>query len=103
MPFTHKRNPWLSQDAIRSVSKEGRHLLSSLEASGTEEDSHWDVKLDWDTVQRYSTSSKPQGYMCGLGLLGRCQALGRIWKGEGNVYNIYTLYIRHIMPYIEGV
>ncbi|XP_076005159.1 proto-oncogene DBL [Genypterus blacodes] len=40
------------KDAIRSVSKEGRHLLSSLEASGKEEDSQWDVKLDWDTVQR---------------------------------------------------
>ena len=42
----------LWQDAIRSVSKEGRHLLSSLEASGREDDSQWDVKLDWETVQR---------------------------------------------------
>ncbi|XP_034453197.1 proto-oncogene DBL isoform X1 [Hippoglossus hippoglossus] len=39
------------KDAIRSVSKEGRHLLSSLEASGREDDSQWDVKLDWETVQ----------------------------------------------------
>uniref|UniRef100_A0A3Q3JJ39 MCF.2 cell line derived transforming sequence a n=1 Tax=Monopterus albus TaxID=43700 RepID=A0A3Q3JJ39_MONAL len=39
------------KDAIRSVSKEGRHLLSSLETSGKEDDSHWDVKLDWETVQ----------------------------------------------------
>uniref|UniRef100_A0A8D3BKV6 MCF.2 cell line derived transforming sequence n=1 Tax=Scophthalmus maximus TaxID=52904 RepID=A0A8D3BKV6_SCOMX len=40
------------KDAIRSVSKEGRHLLSSLETSGKEDDSEWDVKLDWETVQR---------------------------------------------------
>ncbi|XP_029020159.1 proto-oncogene DBL isoform X2 [Betta splendens] len=40
------------KDAIRSVSKEGRHLLSSLETSEAEEDSQWDVKLDWETVQR---------------------------------------------------
>ncbi|XP_056239333.1 proto-oncogene DBL isoform X3 [Seriola aureovittata] len=40
------------KDAIRSVSKEGRHLLSSLETSGKEDDSQWDVKLDWETVQR---------------------------------------------------
>uniref|UniRef100_A0A8D3CBG5 MCF.2 cell line derived transforming sequence n=1 Tax=Scophthalmus maximus TaxID=52904 RepID=A0A8D3CBG5_SCOMX len=33
------------KDAIRSVSKEGRHLLSSLETSGKEDDSEWDVKL----------------------------------------------------------
>uniref|UniRef100_A0A3Q1ELC4 MCF.2 cell line derived transforming sequence a n=1 Tax=Acanthochromis polyacanthus TaxID=80966 RepID=A0A3Q1ELC4_9TELE len=39
------------KDAIRSVSKEGRHLLSSLEATGKEDDSQWDVKLDWETVQ----------------------------------------------------
>ncbi|XP_056152655.1 proto-oncogene DBL [Lampris incognitus] len=43
------------KDAIRSVSKEGRHLLSSLETSWKEDDSHWDVKLDWDTVQRLLT------------------------------------------------
>uniref|UniRef100_A0A8C5ATH1 MCF.2 cell line derived transforming sequence n=1 Tax=Gadus morhua TaxID=8049 RepID=A0A8C5ATH1_GADMO len=36
----------------KSVSKEGRHLLSILESSGNEEDCHWDVRLDWDTVQR---------------------------------------------------
>ncbi|XP_071773213.1 proto-oncogene DBL [Centroberyx gerrardi] len=40
------------KDAIKSVSKEGRHLLSILETSVKEDDSHWDVKLDWDTVQR---------------------------------------------------
>uniref|UniRef100_A0A674A7S9 MCF.2 cell line derived transforming sequence a n=1 Tax=Salmo trutta TaxID=8032 RepID=A0A674A7S9_SALTR len=40
------------KEAIRSVSKEGRHLLASLEASGREEDSLWDVRLDWETVQR---------------------------------------------------
>ncbi|XP_037833166.1 proto-oncogene DBL isoform X1 [Kryptolebias marmoratus] len=40
------------KDAIRSVSKEGRHLLSNLEATGKENDSQWDVKLDWETVQR---------------------------------------------------
>uniref|UniRef100_A0A3Q1IXC5 MCF.2 cell line derived transforming sequence a n=1 Tax=Anabas testudineus TaxID=64144 RepID=A0A3Q1IXC5_ANATE len=33
------------KDAIRSVSKEGRHLLSSLATSGKEDDSQWDVKL----------------------------------------------------------
>ncbi|KAM9740392.1 proto-oncogene DBL isoform 3-T3 [Menidia menidia] len=40
------------KDAIRSVSKEGRHLLSSLETSEKEDVSQWDVKLDWETVQR---------------------------------------------------
>ncbi|XP_056295276.1 proto-oncogene DBL isoform X4 [Pseudoliparis swirei] len=40
------------KDAIRSVSKEGRHLLASLETSGKEDDSQWDVRLDWETVQR---------------------------------------------------
>ncbi|XP_032383055.1 proto-oncogene DBL isoform X2 [Etheostoma spectabile] len=40
------------KDAIRSVSKEGRHLLASLESSGKEDDSQWDVRLDWETVQR---------------------------------------------------
>uniref|UniRef100_A0A1A8PQ43 MCF.2 cell line derived transforming sequence a n=2 Tax=Nothobranchius TaxID=28779 RepID=A0A1A8PQ43_9TELE len=40
------------KDAIRSVSKEGRHLLSNLETTGKEDDSQWDVKLDWETVQR---------------------------------------------------
>ncbi|KAK6298867.1 hypothetical protein J4Q44_G00303770 [Coregonus suidteri] len=40
------------KDSIWSVSKEGRHLLASLEASGREEDSLWDVRLDWETVQR---------------------------------------------------
>lgn len=42
----------LWKDAIRSVSKEGRHLLSSLETTAKEDDSQWDVKLDWETVQR---------------------------------------------------
>uniref|UniRef100_A0A8C3AU38 MCF.2 cell line derived transforming sequence n=1 Tax=Cyclopterus lumpus TaxID=8103 RepID=A0A8C3AU38_CYCLU len=40
------------KDAIRSVSKEGRHLLASLATSGKEDDSQWDVRLDWETVQR---------------------------------------------------
>uniref|UniRef100_A0A1A8EEH5 MCF.2 cell line derived transforming sequence a n=1 Tax=Nothobranchius kadleci TaxID=1051664 RepID=A0A1A8EEH5_NOTKA len=40
------------KDAIRSVSKEGCHLLSNLETTGKEDDSQWDVKLDWETVQR---------------------------------------------------
>ncbi|XP_026874958.2 proto-oncogene DBL isoform X2 [Electrophorus electricus] len=42
------------KDAINSVMREGRHLLSSLEASGKEEDQHvhWDITQDWDTVQR---------------------------------------------------
>ncbi|KAM8848830.1 proto-oncogene DBL isoform 1-T1 [Synchiropus picturatus] len=40
------------KEAIRSVSKEARHLLSSLERSDKVDDSHWDVKLDWETVQR---------------------------------------------------
>ncbi|KAM7417436.1 hypothetical protein PAMA_017200 [Pampus argenteus] len=40
------------KDAIRSVSKEGRHLLASLETSRKEDDSHWDVRLDLETVQR---------------------------------------------------
>ncbi|XP_036424986.1 proto-oncogene DBL [Colossoma macropomum] len=42
------------KDAIKSVMREGRHLLSSLEASGKEEDkdTHWDITQDWDTVQR---------------------------------------------------
>ncbi|XP_060783764.1 proto-oncogene DBL isoform X2 [Neoarius graeffei] len=42
------------KDAISSVMREGRYLLSSLEASGKEEnkDAHWDITQDWDTVQR---------------------------------------------------
>lgn len=40
------------KDAIRSVSKEGRHLLSNLETTRKDDDSQWDVKLDWETVQR---------------------------------------------------
>uniref|UniRef100_A0A667XRY8 MCF.2 cell line derived transforming sequence n=1 Tax=Myripristis murdjan TaxID=586833 RepID=A0A667XRY8_9TELE len=40
------------KDAIRSVSKEGRQILSSLETSEKGDDHHWDVKLDWETVQR---------------------------------------------------
>ncbi|XP_060740959.1 proto-oncogene DBL [Tachysurus vachellii] len=42
------------KDAISSVMREGRYLLSSLEASGKEEDkdTHWDITQDWDTVQR---------------------------------------------------
>ncbi|TSS60346.1 Guanine nucleotide exchange factor DBS [Bagarius yarrelli] len=42
------------KDAISSVMREGRYLLSSLETSGKEEtkDTHWDITQDWDTVQR---------------------------------------------------
>ncbi|KAM9850276.1 proto-oncogene DBL [Aulostomus maculatus] len=40
------------KDAIRSVSKEARHLLSSLETTEKEDDTQWDVKLDCETVQR---------------------------------------------------
>uniref|UniRef100_A0A8B9LLF1 MCF.2 cell line derived transforming sequence a n=1 Tax=Astyanax mexicanus TaxID=7994 RepID=A0A8B9LLF1_ASTMX len=42
------------KDAIKSVMREGRHLLCSLEASGKEvdKDMHWDISQDWDTVQR---------------------------------------------------
>ncbi|XP_053486836.1 proto-oncogene DBL isoform X3 [Ictalurus furcatus] len=42
------------KDAISSVMREGRYLLSSLEVSGQEEnkDTHWDITQDWDTVQR---------------------------------------------------
>lgn len=43
---------FLCQDAITSVSKEGRHLLLSLEISGKEDESQWDVRMDWETVQR---------------------------------------------------
>lgn len=35
------------------MSKEGHHLLLSLETSGKEEDAQWDVRMDWETVQRY--------------------------------------------------
>lgn len=44
------------KDAIISVSKDGHHLLLSLETSGKEEDAQWDVRMDWETVQRYLTS-----------------------------------------------
>lgn len=40
------------KDAIKSVSKEGHHLLLSLETSGKEDDVQWDVRMDWETVQR---------------------------------------------------
>ncbi|XP_075902851.1 proto-oncogene DBL [Nelusetta ayraudi] len=40
------------KDAIKSVSKEGRHLLLSLEISGMEDEAQWDVRMDWETVQR---------------------------------------------------
>uniref|UniRef100_A0A3Q2QUW9 MCF.2 cell line derived transforming sequence n=1 Tax=Fundulus heteroclitus TaxID=8078 RepID=A0A3Q2QUW9_FUNHE len=49
---THTEKYKKLKDAIRSVSKEGRHLLSNLEISGKDDDSQWDVKLDWETVQR---------------------------------------------------
>uniref|UniRef100_A0A3Q2PMU8 MCF.2 cell line derived transforming sequence n=1 Tax=Fundulus heteroclitus TaxID=8078 RepID=A0A3Q2PMU8_FUNHE len=48
---THTEKYKKLKDAIRSVSKEGRHLLSNLEISGKDDDSQWDVKLDWETVQ----------------------------------------------------
>ncbi|KAG7465094.1 hypothetical protein MATL_G00172600 [Megalops atlanticus] len=42
------------KDDIRSVMRDGRHLLSNLGASGIEEDSdqQWDMTQDWETVQR---------------------------------------------------
>uniref|UniRef100_A0A3Q3VU59 Uncharacterized protein n=1 Tax=Mola mola TaxID=94237 RepID=A0A3Q3VU59_MOLML len=39
------------KDAIKSLSKEGRRLLLSLESSGKEDDAQWDVRMDWETVQ----------------------------------------------------
>uniref|UniRef100_A0AAV2MK73 MCF.2 cell line derived transforming sequence a n=1 Tax=Knipowitschia caucasica TaxID=637954 RepID=A0AAV2MK73_KNICA len=39
------------KDAIRTVSKEGCHLLSNLQTSD-KGDSHWDVRLDTETVHR---------------------------------------------------
>ncbi|XP_047210480.1 proto-oncogene DBL isoform X2 [Girardinichthys multiradiatus] len=49
---THTEKYKKLKDAIRSVSKEGRHLLSNLETTGKDDDSQWDVKLDWETVER---------------------------------------------------
>ncbi|KAM6924206.1 proto-oncogene DBL [Xenentodon cancila] len=49
---THTEKYRKLKDAIRSVSKEGRHLLSSLETSGKQDESQWDMKIDWETVQR---------------------------------------------------
>ncbi|TRY90484.1 hypothetical protein DNTS_012101 [Danionella cerebrum] len=42
------------KDAIRSVMREGRHLLSNLETSRKEDDAdtRWDITQDWDTMQR---------------------------------------------------
>ncbi|KAJ8351247.1 hypothetical protein SKAU_G00227230 [Synaphobranchus kaupii] len=42
------------KDDIRTVMREGHHLLSNLEASGIEEHSgkHWNVSQEWETVQR---------------------------------------------------
>ncbi|XP_057706491.1 proto-oncogene DBL isoform X2 [Corythoichthys intestinalis] len=46
------------KEAIGSLSQEGQHLLSSLEtttSSSTARDDHephWDIQLDWETVQR---------------------------------------------------
>ncbi|KAM4732108.1 proto-oncogene DBL isoform 4-T4 [Anableps anableps] len=51
---THTEKYKKLKDAIRSVSKEGRHLLSNLETTGKDDDSQWDVKLDWETVQSSS-------------------------------------------------
>ncbi|XP_047210482.1 proto-oncogene DBL isoform X4 [Girardinichthys multiradiatus] len=51
---THTEKYKKLKDAIRSVSKEGRHLLSNLETTGKDDDSQWDVKLDWETVESSS-------------------------------------------------
>ncbi|XP_055033962.2 proto-oncogene DBL isoform X1 [Misgurnus anguillicaudatus] len=42
------------KDAIRSVMREGRQLLSNLETSRKEgnSDTNWDITQDWDTMQR---------------------------------------------------
>lgn len=63
----------LRQDAIKSVSKEGRHLLLSLEISGMEDEAQWDVRMDWETVQRWLncphvTFSAPYRFSCFSGL-----------------------------------
>ncbi|XP_061581581.1 proto-oncogene DBL isoform X2 [Cololabis saira] len=49
---THTEKYRKLKDAIRSVSKEGRHLLSNLETNGKQEEAQWDMKIDWETVQR---------------------------------------------------
>ncbi|XP_023814801.1 proto-oncogene DBL isoform X2 [Oryzias latipes] len=49
---THTEKYRELKDAIRSVSKEGRNLLSSLETTGKQDDAQWDIKLDWETVER---------------------------------------------------
>uniref|UniRef100_A0A8C8DZ24 MCF.2 cell line derived transforming sequence a n=1 Tax=Oryzias sinensis TaxID=183150 RepID=A0A8C8DZ24_9TELE len=49
---THTEKYRKLKDAIRSVSKEGRNLLSSLETTGKQDDAQWDIKLDWETVER---------------------------------------------------
>jgi len=43
------------KDAIRSVMREGRQLLTNLETSRKEADAdtRWDMTQDWDTMQRY--------------------------------------------------
>uniref|UniRef100_A0A3P9HR32 MCF.2 cell line derived transforming sequence a n=1 Tax=Oryzias latipes TaxID=8090 RepID=A0A3P9HR32_ORYLA len=48
---THTEKYRKLKDAIRSVSKEGRNLLSSLETTGKQDDAQWDIKLDWETVE----------------------------------------------------
>ncbi|XP_057204860.1 proto-oncogene DBL isoform X1 [Triplophysa rosa] len=42
------------KDAIKSVMREGRQLLSNLETSRKEvnSDTNWDITQDWDTMQR---------------------------------------------------
>ncbi|XP_029703338.1 proto-oncogene DBL isoform X2 [Takifugu rubripes] len=52
---THTAKYRKLKDAIKSVSKEGHHLLLSLETSGKEDDAQWDVRMDWETVQRLYT------------------------------------------------
>ncbi|XP_024139656.1 proto-oncogene DBL isoform X1 [Oryzias melastigma] len=49
---THTEKYRKLKEAIRSVSKEGRNLLSSLETTGKQDDAQWDIKLDWETVER---------------------------------------------------
>uniref|UniRef100_A0A3P8ZEX6 MCF.2 cell line derived transforming sequence a n=1 Tax=Esox lucius TaxID=8010 RepID=A0A3P8ZEX6_ESOLU len=44
------------KEAIRSVSKEGRHLLANLEASGREGDSLWEIRLDWETLREMESA-----------------------------------------------
>lgn len=42
------------------MSKEGRHLLLSLEISGVDDEAQWDVRMDWETVQRCVSRLAPR-------------------------------------------